>query len=232
MITVRKSEERRHVLSKSQNTWMTFDPENGIDPLRRGFHGLESLNEEFAGPEMGLLSNGQEEVDLITYVREGSIIHQDEFGNFGRMEAGEFQRRNVSSRMRCQAVNGSHIYTAHVFQGGLRPGPLASGAILEQKRFYTAERTGTLRLVASQGGKRDSLSLAQDVRVYSSILLQGNHLVHEFEGGRTAWLHVVRGRILLQDQSLLAGDGVALVDEAAASFTAQEASEVLLFDLS
>ena len=231
MITVRRSAERRHVQSKSQNTWMTFDPENRVDPLRRGFRGLKSLNEEQAAPEMGLHSHAGQDFDLITYVREGAIIHQDEAGVLGRMEAGEFQCQNVSSRSRYRAVNGSLIYTAHVFQGGLKPEPRAPGAIPEQKRFYSAERTGTLRLIASQGGKRDSLSLVQDVRVYSSILLPGNHLIHEFEGGRTAWLHVIRGCILLQDQSLRTGDGVSLVEEAAASFTAQESSEILLFDL-
>ncbi len=67
--------------------------------------------------------------------------------------------------------------------------------------------------------------------MYSSILLLGSHLVHVFEGSRTAWLHVVKGRILLQDQSLRTGDGVGLVDEPTASFTAQEPSEILLFDL-
>ena len=230
MLTVRKSEERRHVQSKSQDTWMTFDPENDIDPLRLGFHGLESLNEEHAAPEMGLHPHAQD-TDLLTYVREGAILHQDEAGDFGRTEAGEFQRRNVSSGRTYHPINASLTETAHVFQSGLKPEPLAAGAIPEQKRFYTAERTGTLRLVASRGGRRDSLSLTQDVRVYSSILLPGNHLVHELEEGRTAWLHVVKGRIQLQDRSLRTGDGVALVDEAAVSFTAQEPSEILLFDL-
>ena len=56
-------------------------------------------------------------------------------------------------------------------------------------------------------------------------------MVHEFQGGRTGWLHVIKGRILLQDRSLRTGDGAALIDEAAASFTAQEPSEILLFDL-
>jgi redox-sensitive bicupin YhaK (pirin superfamily) len=67
--------------------------------------------------------------------------------------------------------------------------------------------------------------------MYSAVLLPGCHLVHEFEGARTGWLHVVDGRILLQDQSLRTGDGAALIGEVAASFTAQEPSEILLFDL-
>jgi redox-sensitive bicupin YhaK (pirin superfamily) len=210
---------------------MTFDPDNAVDPLRRGFHALESLNEEQADPEMGLHPGAGADVDLITYVQEGTLILRDDAGIFGRLDAGEFQRRSGSSKTSFQALNGSLIYTAHVFQSGLKVDTLAGGTLPEQKRFYNAERTGALRLVASQGGKQDSLSLAQDVRVYSSLMLPGSHLIHEFKGGRSAWLHVVRGRILLQEQILVTGDGVALVDEAAASFTAQEPSEILLFDL-
>jgi redox-sensitive bicupin YhaK (pirin superfamily) len=231
MITVRKSEERRHVRSKTQDTWMTFDPENEFDPLHRGFHGLESLNEEHVAPEMSLYPRAPKDVDLITYIREGALIHQDKAGIFARVEAGDFQHRTLSSRMRYHAVNGSLTDTAQVFQSCLTPDRTASRANQEKKRFYSADRTGTLRLVASRGGKQSSLVLDQDVRVYSAILLQGSHLIHEFEGGRTAWLHVIKGRILLQDQSLRTGDGVALIDEAAASFTAQEPSEILLFDL-
>ena len=231
MITVRRSEERRHIQSKGQDTWMTFDPENGIDPLRHGFRGLESLNEEHVAPEMSLYPHLQKHIGLITYVREGALIHQDDAGLFARVEAGEFQHRNLSSRMHYHAVNGSFTETAHVFQSCLTPDRTAPWADQKQKRFYSADRTGTLRLVASQGGKQASHVLNQDVRVYSSILLLGSHLVHEFEEGRTAWLHVVTGRILIQDQSLRTGDGVALIDEVAASFRAQEPSEILLFDL-
>src|SRR5437763_16176467 len=99
MITVRKSEERRHIQSNLQNTWMTFDPEHGKDPLRRGFRGLESLNEERVAPEMSLHPHAGKDIDLITYVREGTLIHQDEAGGFARVEAGEFQHRNVSIGM-------------------------------------------------------------------------------------------------------------------------------------
>jgi redox-sensitive bicupin YhaK (pirin superfamily) len=231
MITIRKSEERRHIRSDVQNTWMTFDPEDGKDPLCRGFHALESLNEELVAPEMGLHPHAAKDMDVITYVREGALIHQEEAGGFARMEAGEFQRRSVSIERPFHALNGSFTETAHVFQSGLTPDRIASGTNQEKKRFYAAERKGTLRLVASQGGRRDSLALDQDIRMYSAVLLPGCHLVHEFEGARTGWLHVVDGRILLQDQSLRTGDGAALIGEVAASFTAQEPSEILLFDL-
>src|SRR5205823_6065381 len=119
--------------------------------------------------EMSLYPHAPRDLDLITYVREGALIHQEEDGRMVRVEAGEFQHQNLSSKMRYRAVNGSLTNTAHVFQSCLTPNRSASGMNPEQRRFYSAERTGTLRLIASQGGKRTSLRLDQDVRVYSSI---------------------------------------------------------------
>src|SRR5437588_763002 len=133
MITVRKSEERRHVRSKVQDTWMTFDPENRLDPFRRGFRGLECLNEEHVAPEMSLLPHGPKDIDLITYVREGALIHQDEAGLFSRVEAGEFQHRTLSRRMSYHAMNGSPTDTAHVFQSCLSPDRVVTGDPQQQK---------------------------------------------------------------------------------------------------
>ena len=86
-------------------------------------------------------------------------------------------------------------------------------------------------MVVSAQGRHESLSIDQDVRLYSSILLLGHHLIHELEAGRVAWLHVVKGRVMLRDHDLRAGDGAAIESESAISFTAQEPAEVLLFDL-
>jgi redox-sensitive bicupin YhaK (pirin superfamily) len=94
-----------------------------------------------------------------------------------------------------------------------------------------AERRGVLRLILSPDGRNQSLRLRQNARVYSSILESGHHVIHELGAGRGAWLHVVSGRIQLIDHVLGTGDGASLVDEAAVSLTAKEASEILLFDL-
>jgi redox-sensitive bicupin YhaK (pirin superfamily) len=101
----------------------------------------------------------------------------------------------------------------------------------ERKHYPFSDRRGNLRLIASPDGSAASLRLQQDVRIYSSVLDPGRHMVHELRPGRGGWLQVVAGRVLLVDQSLEAGDGASLDDEPAVSFTAQVASEILLFDL-
>jgi redox-sensitive bicupin YhaK (pirin superfamily) len=101
----------------------------------------------------------------------------------------------------------------------------------DHKYFPFSERHGTLRLIASPEPSEESLRLQQDARVFSSILDRGHHVAYELSPGRGAWLHVVAGRVRLLDHCLEAGDGVCVDGEAAVSFTAQEASEILLFDL-
>lgn len=210
---------------------MTFDPENEADPFRKGFRTLEALNEETPLPEMSLHPPSEGDMEVVTYVRDGALVHQGEAGIPGRLEAGEFQRTSTSRLIRHRVINGSLLSPAHVFQSWITPDgeDLEPGS--ERKRFPVADRKGVLRLVVSPDGSNGSLRIQQDLRMYSSILLPGHHLVLELGRGRGAWLHLVKGRILLQDHFLGTGDAACLEDEMAVSFTAQIPSEVLLFDL-
>jgi redox-sensitive bicupin YhaK (pirin superfamily) len=119
MLTLRRSEDRRHLKRGSSDTWMTFDPENQVDPLRRGFHALGSLNEERLGPEMGMHPHPPEDLEIITYVREGTLIHQDADGGMGSLGSGEFQRSSAGRGTPHRALNGSPVDAAHVFQSAI-----------------------------------------------------------------------------------------------------------------
>jgi redox-sensitive bicupin YhaK (pirin superfamily) len=99
------------------------------------------------------------------------------------------------------------------------------------KRFSAAERQGILRVVASPDGRKGSLRIRQDASIYSAMLDPGQHLIHELSPGRRAWLHVVRGEVTLDDEVLVAGDGVGYRAERAVSFTARTEGEILLLDL-
>jgi len=237
MITVRRSGTRRRVRSGTQDTWLTFDPANEADRFRNGFRTLEALNEETPVSEMNLHPHPSEDVEIVTYVREGTLVHQNGAGELGRVHAGEFQRTSACRKIRHRVINGSLLNPAHVFQSCITPdgGEFEPGT--EQKRFPVVDREGVLRLVASPDGRDGSLCIQQDLRMYSSILLIGHHLIHELNRGRAAWLHVVKGRVLLKgrillhDQHLATGDAAAVEDERAVSFTAEVPSEILLFDL-
>jgi hypothetical protein len=231
MLSVRRSEARRRVRSETQDTWLSFDSDNKADPFRWGFHTLEALNEETPVSEMSLHPHSREDLEIVTYVREGALVHQDGAGTLGRLAAGEFQLTSARRKLRHRVINGSLLNPAHVFQSCITPDDTEFEPGAEQKRFPAGDREGVLRLIASPDGKNGSLRLHQDVRMYSSILLVGDHLVHELSPGRAAWLHVVKGRVALREHFLGTGDAAGLENERAVSFTARVPSEVLLFNL-
>jgi len=231
MITVRRSEARRHVRSGTQDSWLTFDPENPADPFGSGFRTLEALNEETPHSEMSLQPHSEEDLEIVTYVREGTLVQQDGAGSMGRLQAGEFQRTSTSGRIRHRVINGSLLNPAHVFQSCIMHDGSEFVPGMEQRRFPVADRKGVLRLIASSDGRSGSLRIHQDVQMFSSILLVGHHLIHELGPARAAWLHIVKGRVALREHCLGTGDAAGVEDERAVSFTAQVPSEIILFNL-
>ncbi len=231
MIIVRKSEERRHIENKNQETWMTFDWDNLSDPLQNGFGVLKILNEEILSPGSGFILHTHKDLVVVTYVREGVIIYKGPLENPGLVEGQEFHQASVNSGKKQAAFNVSVHETAHIFQSGFTPTEVILKPDGTKKLFTLAERKGILRLIASPDGKEESLKIQQDVDIYSTMIHKGNHMIHELKPGRTAWLHVVKGRITANEHFLQTGDGAGFSDEMAVSFTAQELTEILLFDL-
>jgi len=231
MITVRKSEERRHITDEDQNTCMTFDLENKNDPLQMGFGSLKIFNEEILPPGRGFILHTHKDMVVVTYVREGMIVFKGLSGKPDLVKADEFHRANLSLNTKISAFDISPSDPTHVFQSGFTPGMGLLEAGSKKKLFTLAERKGVLKLIASPDGKEFSLKIQQDVEMYSTLINKGNHMIHELKPGRNAWLHVVKGRIDLGEIQLQTGDGAGFSGEIVVSFTAQEPTEILLFDL-
>jgi redox-sensitive bicupin YhaK (pirin superfamily) len=231
MTNVRKSAERRHIANENQSTWMTFDRENKDDPLQGGFGSLKIFNEQILPPGSVFTLETHQDMVVMTYVQEGVIIYNGPLGKTGLVEPGDFLQINAAPGAKQYALNASPVDEAHVFQSGFAPGVglLEPGG--RKKLFTLAERKGVLKLIASPGGKESSLKIQQDVEMYSTLVHKGNHMIHEIKPGRKAWLHVVKGRISVNGVHLQTGDGAGFSAEKSVSFTAQEPSEVLLFDL-
>ena len=187
MFTLRMSKERRHIQNEHQNTWMTFDCENKADPLKDGFGALKTFNENILLPDKELMTfQMKKNMLILAYVREGKIIYKGPWEKHGLLAQNEFQLMNVSSEMKQYGFNASHSDDAHVFQSGfvLNGSDLEPGEI--KKIFSHAERQGVLKLIASSDGKDDSLPIRQDVQMYSTRIMNGNHIVHELNPGRRA----------------------------------------------
>lgn len=230
MITLRRAKDRRHERRRRQETWLTFDPRDGPDPLDLAFGCLEILGEHRLPPGASI-AHPQRDAEIVTYVREGALAYADSMGRSGVIHTGEFQHMTARRGVRHRETNVSRSDWAHVFQIWLRPSEVGLAPSQEQKRFSAAERRGVLRIVASSDGRRASLRIHQDAVLCSAMLDPGQHVVHELAPGRSAWLHIVKGEVTMGDMVVGTGDGAGLSGERAVSVTARAETELLLVDL-
>jgi len=231
MIRLLRSTNRAYVRDGAMKMWKTFDPAMQADPVHRGFRTMESLNEIVLPPETGFRLNLDENHEVVSYVREGGLLVRNSPHGDALLGPGFFQCGSTHPWMTTQVPKTSPQQATHLFLSSMKSGPKELDSSYEHKRFPFADRQGKLRLIASPNGEPASLRSRMDVRLYSSLLEKGSHLVHELHPGRGVWLQVVEGRIQLIDKTLDTGDGASIEDELAVSFRAQEDSEILLFDL-
>lgn len=231
MITLRRAKERRHIRRRTQEVWFSFYPHGGEDPLADGFGALGTFNEDRLPPGAGVTLRPQHNAEIVTYVREGALAHEDSGGRSGVLHAGDFQRVSAGRGLRHSETNPSRTDWAHIFQMWLHPSQAGPRRDHEQRRFVTSERRGASLLVASPDGRGGSLGIRLDALIYSALIDAGGRFAHELAPGRGAWVHVVRGEVRLGQIVLATGDGAGVRAARLVSLEARPETEVLLIDL-
>jgi redox-sensitive bicupin YhaK (pirin superfamily) len=231
MIRIRKAAERGHFDHGWLDTYHTFSFGDYYDPAHLGFRSLRVINDDRVQPGQGFGMHGHRDMEIVTYVLDGALEHQDSMGNGSIIRAGELQRMTAGTGVRHSEFNPSDTQWVHLYQIWLLPQRKGLKPSYEQLAVGQEEKRGRFRLVASPDGAADGLTIHQDARLYLARLLPGEAVTHEIEPGRAAWLQVLQGSVSVLGHDLAAGDGVAVTDENALSVQASVPSEVLLFDL-
>lgn len=230
-LRVRRAAERGHAKYDWLDTWHTFSFDTYYDPAHMGFRALRVINEDRVRPGEGFGMHGHRDMEIITCVLEGALEHRDSLGTGSVLRPGEFQRMSAGTGIRHSEFNPSSAEPVHLYQIWLLPNQKGLRPSYEQKAFGEEERWGRLRLVASPDARDGSLLIHQDARVYLSTLAADEEVWHELQPGRSAWLQVLRGEVVLNGQSLGTSDGAAVNDEISLAIRATEPAEVMLFDL-
>jgi redox-sensitive bicupin YhaK (pirin superfamily) len=231
MLQVRHADQRGHFDHGWLDTYHTFSFADYFDPAQMGFRALRVINEDRVAPGQGFGMHGHRDMEIVTIVLEGALEHRDSIGNGEVLRPGELQRMSAGAGIRHSEFNPSPTEPVHLYQIWLLPGQKGLTPSYEQKAFAGAEKRNRLRLVASPDGRDGALTIHQDAELYLASLEDKASVVHALRKGRATWLQVLRGNVALNSQKLVAGDGVAVSDEAALTIQAEPAAEVLLFDL-
>ena len=231
MIKIRRANERGHANHGWLDTYHTFSFADYYDPAQMGFRDLRVINEDFIKADQGFGTHGHRDMEIITYVIEGAISHRDSMGNGETVRPHEVQRMTAGTGVRHSEFS-SPTEPTHMLQIWILPEQQNLEPSYEQRVFSPDDKRGKLRLVASRGGTDGSVHINQDVRLYASILNDGESVSHELADGRHAWLQVISGEIELGGERLLTGDGAAISSETLIEIKGRaDNSEFLLFDL-
>lgn len=231
MIIVRPAEERGVANFGWLDSRHTFSFGHYYDPRHMGIGALRVINDDRVAPGGGFDTHAHQDMEIISYVLEGAMEHQDSIGTGSVIRPGDVQRMTAGTGIAHSEFNHSRTEPVHFLQiwivperKGLEPG-------YEQKTFPLEERRGKARLVASRDGRDGSLTVHQDIDLYTSVLEAGDEVAIDLRPERSAWVQVARGAVTLNGTGLKEGDGAAVFDTATLTLTSDTGGEVLVFDL-
>jgi redox-sensitive bicupin YhaK (pirin superfamily) len=231
MRTIRKANDRGHADHGWLDSWHTFSFADYHDPDHMGFGPLRVINDDTVAGGGGFPPHPHRDMEIISYVIEGALQHEDSMGNGSVIAPGDVQRMSAGTGVRHSEFNASKTDPVHFLQIWIIPEAPGLPAGYEQKFFGEEDKRGKLRLVASPDGAEGSVRIRQDVRLFATIVGGGSPVSHAVARGRKAWLHVVKGSVELDGKALEAGDGVAIEGEEILTISSKDEGELLLFDM-
>jgi redox-sensitive bicupin YhaK (pirin superfamily) len=231
MILIRDRGRRGHTQLGWLDSWHTFSFGEFRDPNHMGFRSLRVINDDRVIPGAGFGRHSHRDMEILSFVLEGALSHEDSLGTGSVIRPGEVQRMTAGSGISHAEFNHSRTEPVHFLQVWIIPEAQGLPPSYEQKLFTREQRLNGFHLVADRNGTDGAVTVHADVSVYAADLAAGASLTHAFAPGRFGWLQVAGGVAALEGDELRAGDGAAISGESSISLTSATGAELLLFDL-
>ena len=238
MITLRKSEDRGYADHGWLKSYHSFSFADYHDPKHMGWGNLRVINEDRVAAGTGFGTHGHRDMEIVSYVLDGALAHQDSMGNgtagsanSGVIRPGDVQRMTAGTGVRHSEFNHSKDGTTHFLQIWILPEQRNLTPGYEQKHFDAASKRGRLALVAAPGGEGGAVTLNADARIHAGLFDGAEQATLALDPGRPAYVHVARGQIDVNGQTLKAGDAAKLDGEAQLALSHGQGAEVLVFEL-
>jgi quercetin 2,3-dioxygenase len=202
-----------------------------LDPQRMGWGALRVWNDDEIAPGTGFPPHPHADMEIITYVRQGAITHQDSLGNKGRTEAGDVQVMSAGTGIRHSEYN-LEPETTKIFQIWIQPISRGQKPSWGARPFPKHDRSGRFVTLASGvDGDVDALPIRADARVLGATLKAGETAEYMLAEGRRAYLASALGSIEVNGLRLAERDGAAIENEKVLRVTAIEDADIVLVDV-
>jgi redox-sensitive bicupin YhaK (pirin superfamily) len=242
MLTLRKSCERGHADHGWLKSRHSFSFADYHDPAHMGVGNLRVINEDRIAPGTGFATHGHRDMEIISYVLEGALAHQDSMGNgtassaasgkaAGVIRPGDVQRMSAGTGVLHSEFNHERERETHFLQIWILPRARGIAPGYEQKHFADAAKRGRLALVASSDGREGSITMHADASLYAGLFDGEEAAELALDPARLGYVYLARGALGVNGRSLAAGDALRLDGESRLTLRAGRAAEVLVFDL-
>jgi redox-sensitive bicupin YhaK (pirin superfamily) len=231
MQSIRRSAERGFADHGWLKSYHSFSFADYYDPQFLGFGPLRVINEDRVQPGAGFGTHGHRDMEIISYVLEGALAHQDSLGNGSTIRPGDVQRMSAGSGIHHSEFNASRSELVHFLQIWIQPGPVGLPPSYEERHFDAQDLSGVLRLIASPDRGAGSVLIHQDARLYAGRFDGEQRARLEVAAGRRLYVHLARGSAEVNAAMLQTGDALMLTDTGALQIQQGSAAELLVFDL-
>jgi redox-sensitive bicupin YhaK (pirin superfamily) len=229
--TIRRAEDR----GKTELRWLhgrhSFSFGRYYDPNNLGYRSLRVINDDIIEPASGFGEHGHDNMEILTWVLEGTLHHRDSTGGDGDLRPGELQAMTAGRGIRHSEVNDSPTEPVHLLQIWLEPDTLNLPPAYGQKKFSREGRRGRWQTLASPDGRDGSMRIHQDAVLSVAELVDGEQVSLSINANRHAYVHVAFGTVRLEDTTLTSGDAITFGGPENFTFAASDESQLLFFDL-
>jgi quercetin 2,3-dioxygenase len=232
MMTLRKSNDRGHADHGWLKSHHSFSFADYYDPAHLGVGNLRVINEDRIAPGTGFGTHGHRDMEIISYVLDGALAHKDSLGHDGTIRPCEVQRMSAGTGVRHSEFNHAPDQTTHFLQIWLLPDRSGIEPGYEQTAIEPAAKRGRLALIAAPLGAGGAVTVHADARIHAGLFDGAEAAELVLDPQRLTYVHIVRGRLVVNDQALSAGDAVTLSAESRLALRDGVQAEVLVFDLS
>ena len=204
MIYIRKANDRGHANHGWLDSWHSFSFADYYDPDFMGFSALRVINDDKIAAGEGFPTHPHKDMEILTYVMEGAVAHQDSMGNKEQVNAGEFQIMSAGTGIRHSEFNAHQDRDLHLYQIWIIPDQKNLTPRYEQKAFDVPQGR---QLVLSPDARDGSLKVFQDMTLTRWALLKDEQSVYQMQADRRVWIQVVKGNVSINGQHVSTADG-------------------------
>ena len=208
-----------------------FSFANYVNHDNMNFGVLRVLNDDIIHPRGGFPTHPHKNMEIISYIVDGEITHEDSMGNVETLKRGEVQYMSAGTGVRHSEFNINEKKDLRLLQMWIVPPKNDTKPLYGSHRYQEEERKNKLlNIVSSQKGNA-KVKIHQDVNIYASELEATMSLEHPIAQGRQVYLVQIEGRSLINKIELNAGDALEVTQENKLDVYALSDSHFLFLDM-